>query len=148
MKAEIPHQTFGELSAPYHQVGLLQWLIHPKKTLKKRNKPMFKIVSSLSFEGKSSQVFLKQLPKHPHSSVTILAEKSDYKRFQMCLDPLNVWCKFFRKTLPTSRKLFYNRFWSLSNISFWNNPLLSDFHVVQPIDISPASFSVLIEALS
>jgi len=51
---------------------------------------MFKIVSSLSYEGKSSQAALEQLPKHPHSSVTILAEKSDYKRFQMSLDRLNV----------------------------------------------------------
>jgi len=79
---------------------------------------MFKIVSSLSYEGKSSQVVLEQLPKHPHSSVTILAEKSDYKRFQISLDLLNACSEFFRKTLSTSRKLFYNRFWSLSNISF------------------------------
>jgi len=25
MKAEIPHQTLGELSAPYHQISQLQW---------------------------------------------------------------------------------------------------------------------------
>jgi len=44
---------------------------------------MFKVVSSLRYEGKPSQVVLEQLPKHPHSSVTILTEKSDCKRFQM-----------------------------------------------------------------
>jgi len=44
MLAEIPHQTFGELSAPYQ---VLRWLIHAKKYLKQRNKPRFQIISML-----------------------------------------------------------------------------------------------------